>query len=318
MLKYTTEQLISTVERRAALQPVETEGQTKDDIVSYLNEEMSTTILPELLRFQEDYLTITETLPLTSGTSHCRIPVRAVGNTLRDVVWVSSDDRRSFLSHLPREERMFYHASRGATSPSPFGFFVEGDYLVLLPAADGGSLEMAYRFRPGQLVRSTAYRQVESVDSSTQVTLDSAPPASWVDKVEMDVHGEDSGASIHSFSNALNGNPSGSVLTFSTAIDGTADSSKPVAVGDYVCLAEEAAVPALPRELHPALAQAAVARMVEAEGDTEAFRMHASSLGKMLQDFKFIVGRRVDGKPLKVGTRNSFYRRQGAAWRRSF
>ena len=116
---------------------------------------------------------------------------------------------------------------------------------------------MSYFFRPGDLVTSSNYRIVEGVNLTTKtLTLNSNVLATWTTGKKYDVHSAESGAEIKLWSASVT-TASAKTLIFTDAIDGSREGTAAVEVGDYVTLENEAAIPALPRELHPALAQAA-------------------------------------------------------------
>ena len=117
-LLYTTEDLITTVENRSMIPAVDSEGSGKDDIVRYLNEELWSTILPELFKYHEDYLINTEHVSIVSGQTHYRIPARASGNTLRDLMWLNSASERRILPYIRRESRGSFDGTLGQSSVS--------------------------------------------------------------------------------------------------------------------------------------------------------------------------------------------------------
>jgi hypothetical protein len=88
------------------------------------------------------------------------------------------------------------------------------------------------------------------------------------------------------------------------------DDTRALVAGDYVVEAENAAVPSLPRDMHPILAQAAAARMLESEGDTEMLELARQTLARQLANMNHILESRVVGKPKKITNRNSFVTHQ--------
>ena len=92
-------------------------------------------------------------------------------------------------------------------------------------------------------------------------------------------------------------------ITFDTAIDGSVFGEDPIEVGDYVCLTNEAALPGVPRELHPTVAKVAAANILEDEGDTQAFQAKTALSDRELFGYKRSIGalgrmeNRVEAKP---------------------
>lgn len=310
---WTTEQEIAEVRRIGAFNDVESEGKTDADIINALDLVMLDELVPSINMLQEEYLVRNLDVNTVADQEFVDLPARAVGNMLRDI-WISATDG-SAARHLPqlnRENRPFYG---NTTYDYPSGFYMQGDHVVLVPKIAGAkTLHMSYMFRPGQLVKSDAYRTVSSIDSTTGITVDSTVPTAWTTANTFDVHSPKSGAENRVFGYAAS-TVSGTTITFTTAIDGTVSNTFAVEVGDYVCLAETAAIPSLPRELHPVLAQAATCRLLESDGDAVALQIARQTLARQIQAFTRMMDSRVEGKPHKTPNRNSFLSRQyGGRW----
>lgn len=304
---YTAEELITTVRNRTMTPDTSSLGTADADILRYLNEEFMTLVMPAVKKYREEYFVQTELIPTVASQDHYRIPKRAMGMSLRDVIYRSGTSRFS-MANLSRTR--LDAVSVGDTASVPLGFYTEGPYVVLLPAPSdsGDNLEISYYLRPGELVLSTAARTVTSV-SGTQVTLSSAMPTSWTSSNTFDIHSEFSGAELKQ--EGLTVSSLGSnTITFVEAIDGSRFGTFQVDSGDWVCLEGEAALPAVPRELHVFLAQAASARLVEAMGDAEKLAMHTAELDRMLKRLPTLL-EEVHGKPRIV---TSFH---SPLWRQS-
>ena len=302
MKVFTTEEMIASVRRRASLtDDIGSEGTEDSDVIDVLDEVMMDEIVPQLLKFQEDFLIRTLTQAVAAGTSKYKIPKRAVGNALRDIYW-KNGEQQEYLPKITRENLPFYQTDDVQV---PDGFVIEGDGIRLIPPAQAGNLIISYSFRPGQLVKAADYRKV-TVVSSTEVTLDSTAPTSWVAGTTLfDAHAAVSGAENRFFDLGA-ATVSGTQVIFSSAIDGSVDSTEPVLNGDYLVAAGNAAVPGIPRDAHPALAQAAALRFLEAGGDREALKAARQTFGRMMENFANLFETRVDGKPHILSNRRSF------------
>jgi len=310
---WTTEQEIAEVRRIGAFNDVESEGKADADIINALDLVMMDELVPSLNLLKEEYLVRNHVVTTTANQEFVDVPSRAVAGMLRDI-WISGTDGegRRLLPMIGRENRPFYDNDAASY---PAGFYMQGDHIVLVPKISGAkTLQLSYMFRPGQLVKSSAYRTVSSVDSTTSITVDSTVPTAWTTANTFDVHSPKSGAENRVFDYGA-GTVSGTTITFSAAIDGSATNTFAVEVGDYVCLAETAAVPSLPRELHPVLAQAAACRLLESDGDAVALQIARQTLARQIQAFTRMADSRVEGKPHKTPNRNSFLSRQyGGRW----
>ncbi len=299
--------MIALVRRIGSFSDVDSEGKTDQDILDTLDVVMMDELVPTMSKYHEEYFLKVVTTTITETPNFYPIPSRAVGNTWRDVYY-ENGSQREYLPRLNREHIPFLDTTPAGV---PAGFVVEGDGIVLHPPGNTGTLRISFLFRPGQLVLAANYRKVSSVDSTTSVTVDSTVPTAWTTATTFDVHSSNSGAEnrIFDFGASV---VSGTTVTFSQLIDGTVDGTRAVAVGDYVVVAEQAAVPALPREAHPILAQAAATRLLEADGDTEMLKISRQTLARQIENAAHLFETRVEGKPKKLANRQSFIWRQSS------
>lgn len=312
MKVFTAEDLIASVQRRISIpSDIASEGKADQDILDVLDEVMMDTIIPAILRLKEDYLVRTLTFATSASPNRYAVPSRAIGNALRDVYYTDTNGTKKYLPPVTRELLPFY----GDTAIQvPDGFYFEGDRLILVPPSTGGNLNLSFFFRPGQLVKSTAYRQVVSVDSTTSITVDSTVPTGWSTATTFDVHSDKSGAEVRVFDYGAS-TVSGTTITFTQAIDGSVDGTLAVDEGDYVVVAETAAVPALPRDAHPALAQAAACRLLESDGDSEMLKIARETLMQMIDSFGDLFETRVQGKPqIFVNRRSLLFSQRPTRW----
>ena len=317
-LAYTTEQLIEEVRNRSFTPDTTSEGTTDDDLILYLNGEMLNEIIPQVSRLQEEFMIVTEVVSLPGSGQTVKVPSRAVGNSLRDVTLVSDGDRLQ-LPHINREHLPQFEIERRGTDDTVRGYFLENQRIRFVGTASSSfDLEVAYRFRPSQLVLSTSYRQVTNVSGLTVTLSGTDIPTEFVTGALVDIHGDESGSEIKTWDNAI-ANVSGQVLTLTDAIDGTdtREGRPAVEVNDYVCPAEQCAIPMLPRETHQILVQAAVCRLIEALDDQEKLAMHTHTLNRWLKNMEYNMGKRVEGRPRKIVAAHAPIWRMGNVQRRS-
>jgi hypothetical protein len=296
------------------LPDAETTGTSDDEILEHLNHAMLSEVVPQLLKFREEFFVVTERQIVSGTKTRYRINPRAIGNRLRDIFWTDGEQLRHRLHSLAREELPDLSLQ---TSDQPSAFYIEGNTVVLYPGIAGGNgyLEIAFFFRPGELVLSTNTRTITALTSNNQATLNSAVPASWSTGSRFDIHSANSGAEIKSWSASAT-TVSASTIIFTNPIDGTAFGTNPAEIGDYICLEGEAALPGIPREMHPTLAQAALCRILAALSD-ENVGVQVSKLNRMLDDAKYMVNDRIEGRPRIIANRHSLFLGGGGPWRGS-
>jgi hypothetical protein len=321
-LAYTTEELLEEVRNQYQVGDSGSLGTEDPDILRYLNKEMMLELIPQVAKLHEEFFVITEKVPLTKDNTisdtHVLIPDRAVGASLRDIFLIRGATRLP-LPRINREDLAAFETDRGG-GEALRGFFIENVRIRVFPTIrTGDELEVAYMFRPSQLVKAARYRTVAAVDTTLNtVTLSGSVPVPFALNDLIDIHGPNSGAEIRVFDNEITAINS-LTLTLADPIGGTdsREGRQKVQLGDFMALREESAIPMLPRELHTILAQSAVVRLAEAMDDQEKYKMHLNHLNRELKLMQFIIGKRVTGKPRKIVNRNSPLWRQGNIQRRS-
>jgi len=303
---YTADELISTVRLRFKLptEDVNADGYTDADIITFLNEEMYTEIIPEVMEYREEYFAVTTRTTLTPSISEYRIPDRAMGQKLRNIEYVDSNGSVSPMGRIGREDKVFFDQTTAVYRDVYF----EGNHVVFPTTNAGGSIDFSFFFRPGELVLQADCRIIATVNTSTgAVTVTTAVPSTWTASNKFDLHSPKSGAEIKTWSNTASV-VSGVDLTFTASdIDGSKVGYKAVEVGDYLCLEDKAALPGLPKELHPALAQAAVVTLAESEGDTEGAKLHRTKFQRMMSQKRVLIDNRLEGSPQKCVNRRSIW-----------
>lgn len=324
-LRYTTEELIREVRNRAVIPDTNAQGWTDDDIILYMNTEILTELVPQVAKLQEEFMVVTEVIALSVGDEFIPVPTRAVGNSLRDLLIIHGDSR-GYIPRIAREDLPSFQPVRGG-STSIRGYYLEHSRIRLFPAvANAGSataLEVSYRFRPSQLTIADSadsfYRIVTSVDLvGNTVTVSGGAPPPFALNTDVDIHGANSGAEIKVWDNSIT-LIVGNTLTLADPINGTdtREGRREVEIGDYVCTAEHAAIPMLPRDVHQILAQSTICAITESIDDQEKLQMHTSRLNRMLKLMQYTIGKRVLGRPKKILNRNAPLWRQGNVQRRS-
>ena len=310
--QYTGDELVKLVHDSAMIPDVGAKGFTEEDILGHLTYCLHTDILPEIMKFKEEFFLVRERLSITNAKT--RIPSRAVGNRVRDV-FLRSGGNSYPLVHMDRGEL----SCIGDGSGDPSGFYMEGNHIVVHPESStpSGELDVTYYFSPGDIQLLANCRKVDSV-SDGKVFWDDVQdkPSGWDGNQKYDIHAGDSGGEIHAWD--LEPTDTGtSFIKFSTAeIDGSRFGRFPVAKGDYLCLAGEAALPGIPKEAQPTLAQSAICRLLLALGDHENFNVQVQKLNKMISDFERLFNARVEGRPKIINNRRGVFsgrgRRRGA------
>lgn len=251
---------------------------TDDNMLTILNDEMKLTINPLVMKLQEEYFLENKTYTITSGGTY-RLPKRCLGNKLRDVKLIDSNGAYTDLERLFEEDR----------SSNKRGYYISRNTITLSSDITTGSLKITYFMSPSALVLTSSVATVQSIDSATQVTVSSLPStisvSSPVDFIQANGPYDllDKDVTISSIS--------GTILTFSSLPDD-------LAVGDYICLAEQSPVPLIPEDLHPVLVQAALCVCLSSKKD-KSVELELQKLEQMKQTISEMLDPRVESNDVK-------------------
>src|SRR5574340_806468 len=165
--------LITSIKRRAGIPTAQATFQTQD-FLSMADEEAQSFVLPLIRRTREEYglqsadFTIT-TADARGSTGPYRIPYRAVGGALRDVLTL---DGNGNILQAPR-------VSVDDLEQVSWGSYLVGNVLYFVnrrPYAIPITLRMTFFMRPNRLVLVANAAQVSAVNSGAKsVTLSSVP-----------------------------------------------------------------------------------------------------------------------------------------------
>jgi hypothetical protein len=247
----TSEKLIRSIERRAMI-PNDQNTFTDEDFLEMLNEELQYFGVPHLLRTHEEYLLVSEDIPL-DGRSKYEIPYRALGNKLRELSFVtnvsgitgqSSGEQVYELSRIKVDDLYDYN-SYSSTSSSQ-AFYVENNQIVLLGEVPitNAVLRMHYYLRPNGFVLSERTGNIQSIDTTTGVVTLVTFPEVFAPSPDMDFVKHQSPNIILGYDlTPISVDSATRTVTFD-ADDLPAD----LKVGDYLNVAQETLVPQLPVE----------------------------------------------------------------------
>ena len=304
--KYTADELIQLVRDEARIPDTAATGNADADILNRINETLSSYLYGMVMEVKEEYFLRTVRVELSGSEERYKIPSRAMYQKLRDIKWAeTATSGYSSLAHLNIGDLDQEYAAQN-TGNSPSAFYVEGNHVHLWPNMEDakGFLDLSFYFAPGDLVLQANVAKVTDV-SGSDITIDAVPSGWGTALANYDVHSPDSGAEIRLWGREAS--RTSTILTFTTDGGGPPDGSNvgedPVEVGDYVCLENEAALPGVPRELHPTVAKLTAAQILEDEGDSEGVQVKMALSDRELYGYKKSMGalermeNRVEAKP---------------------
>lgn len=252
--KWTSSDLLTSVKRRA-FSPSNQNTLSDSDILDIATEELHSYIVPLINGVREGYFEYYEDFAVTSGTTSINIPDRAVGGRINYLISVNGTQE----TLLPRlEPTDTYNNGQVGYYDNwlmgPVGYYIRNHKIVFRGTLNDPYVRVYYFARPGDLVETTAARQVTAVGAGS-LTLSSAL-GTLTTGTAFDIIRNVPGFVPIAFDQTAT--VAGSTLTF-TPPSG-------VAVGDWVALANQSPIPQVPYELHPLLRERVVATVLQATG----------------------------------------------------
>jgi len=302
---YTTDSLIPTL-RLLPLMPSVQALFSDSDLVSVMDFEMSSKIIPLIDNQAEEYFIVPFDIPYVQSVTTYALPVRATADKLRAVSFVDSNNNEIRIPRLRPEDIMSNVNSTGlAINPALWGFYLENDKCKLYLGSFTGSSN-AYKFlrlrfvrMPNTLVLSNACGQITAIVGNV-VTVGNVP-STFTTGVTYDIISNSPQMFISQGDDLTISSITGSNITF-TALPPT------VQVGDWVCLAMQSPIPQIPfKPGFQFLLQLSAAKCLEIHGDPQGFNVAMSQAADMKEFFISVITPRTDGNVIRLTTPNSLY-----------
>jgi hypothetical protein len=285
---YTTTALLASIRRRAMLPSASATGTADADLLAIANEELQSWLVPLLLAAKSRHLIRRYTVSTTAGTAPYRIPSRSILSSVAEVEIVTASGAVRNLALHDLSEKADLSSQNG----TPTGFYLEGQNVYLTPTpATSETLRISYFIRPNELVATSAVATITVINTGTgALTTSATVPGTFSTSQRYDLVTAKS--SFESLAIDLTASvASGTTVTFSAA-----DLPSGLAVGDYICLAEQSPTPQVPADLHSLLSQRVAVKILEALGDFEGMSRAQKALDEMAEAARQTLAPRVDGE----------------------
>ena len=266
-MAYTTEDLLLSVKRKALI-PESQDTFEDSEILDIASEQIETKIFPEVCRARQDFYIVSELCTVTKGSSdkygYLYIPKRASGMSILDM----KDSNYSYLRDSD--------------------YFIEGNKIMFWDKADGTSIRVYYRLRPGKLVETTAC--MTSTSSASGVIGAATVPSTFTASETYDFVKVNPGFDTLAINISATSVGTSDITFTSTNVPST------FAVGDYVCLADESPVPQIPIEWFAYLSHLTAIAILESIGDYENAGKLEGKLPEMKANALSLIAPRVKNK----------------------
>lgn len=150
----TANELVAAIKRKILL-PTSQNTFSTDDILSFINEELTIGLVPEILSFNEEYFVFTLEVPIVIGKTRYPIPSRAIGMKLRDMMWKDGAGNIYEMTRVSPDDKSYFQKGINYNN-SIEKFYIEGNDIVLCQAPNSlptGTFMISFYMRPNKLVR---------------------------------------------------------------------------------------------------------------------------------------------------------------------
>lgn len=303
MIDYTTSGLVASIKRRITL-PDAQNLYTPADLIAFMGDELSSTIVPLVHSVQQEYWVVRMDVPLVANQLNYTIPIRGVANGLRLLTLLDPNGNEILISMLrPEHTANTYNWLSPYSTSVLYGFTMEDDHIVMFPKQFVTNPDRSLRFRferqPSQLCATSDASQIVSILGNV-VTVDNVP-LSWAttDLVDL-IKGGPAFISKGDDLVVTNLNVGTSQITFAS-LPATA------AKDDWIALAGTSPIPQIPYQMFPYLAQCVAIKCLEGMADLEPHAVAVRKLDQMKEDLLKLMQPRDMGNVQTIVNRGGLF-----------
>jgi len=303
-IDYTSTALIASIKRRITL-PDAQNLFTPEDLIAFLGDELSSTVIPLVHSVQQEYWIYRVTIPLVQGQERYTIPVRGVTNGLRLLTLVDNNGNEiEFPLLRPENTASTYNWLSPYSTSTLYGFYMEDDHIIVFPKQVVSNPVMSIRFRferePSQLCATTEAAQITAIAGN--VATVNAIPLDWTTSLTFDlVNGQQAFQSKGDDLTITALNPLTSQITFTNPLPPFLN------VGDWISVSNTSPIPQIPYQAFPYLAQCVATKCLESMGDTQSLQAAQQKLGLMKEDLLKLMQPRDMGNVQTVINRGGLF-----------
>jgi hypothetical protein len=281
------------------------------DVVTLMDKELSSSIVPMLKAVQQEYFVYNVDVTITSGKSAYTFPTRAIGNAVRDVVLLDASGNEVALNNLMREYIKVQFPFNFVPSIWSFGQYMTANevnlYNTLIQSYTAYKLRFIIERRPGGLTLSTNCGQITAITGNI-VTLSNVDSA-WTTATTFDVINQ-----LPPFQSIADD----ATITLISGQNVTFSSVTGFAKGQWVCPAMLSCIPQIPYELFPILEEYTVAVLAEGLDMSSLLASAKAKIEAWEEKMKKLIRPRVTGSPRVIINKDGMNRGpfgQGGGWR---
>lgn len=277
---YTSDALLEDVRRGGSLPSASSTGTADADLLAHADAEIRDTLVPLMLGVHEEFYERVFDVTVTSGTAAYRINKRAAISRINTVQWLNTDN--SIINLVRKEPKEVVGLALLSNAlGQPFAYYLEGGRVVLYPTPNlSGTLRIRAFVRPGRLV-------LAADGANGTITAVTPSGSNYVLTIGTPAAGYSAGQAL----DVINATPSFEYIAVDAAISAADSTSVTIAASSCVTvpvITDRVASPdtsmfiQLPVELHPALTELTVARVLRALGKRTEAADHAEEAQRLV------------------------------------
>lgn len=304
---YTSDELLQSIRIRIAM-PQSQITFSDTDLLQFAQEETDLKLVPSILSVKEEFYVTAVEYPLLPMTSGYDIPYRAIGQKIRAVFYKQTSGSLIPLAQIPIERLPDYQ-----TSSFPYTFaavYLQDSQVMIAPdvlGAPTGSLVVRYYLKPNNLVAVNEGALVTAIDRTTgniSVKIGGTNTAQVPNNITVNnlmdfIQTKGTHRTLSFDVTPVSVNTNGGIISFNPS-----DIPSGLAVGDWICNAQETVIPQVPSELHVMLAQAVACRVLESLGDSQGLQNAVAKLNEMEAKLLNVISVRIEAPGKKVNVIN--------------
>ncbi len=303
-LDYTTESILSSIKRRIAM-PDAQNLYGSDELILFMGDEISSTIIPLVHSVQEEYWVMKVDVSLVQNQTNYTIPIRGVTNGLRLVTLLDTNGNEINYPLLrPEMTASSYNWLSPYSTSTLYGFYLEGDHIVMFPNSVVTNPVNTVRFRierqPSQPCSVNDACQIVSIVG--QVVTVNLIPSDWTTSLLLDLVNGQPQFQSKGDDFAISGLDFGlNEITFTTTLPTN------LAVNDWIAVQNTSPIPQIPYQMFPYLAQAVACKCLEGLADEQALQASRSIMERMKEDLLKLLQPRDTGNVKTIVNRGGLF-----------
>lgn len=309
--QYSVEELIANIKRRCSV-PTSQLTYTLEDFTLLANDELQDEVVPLIMSTREemfvDYVDIS-----SPADGVIPFPPETAGNKVRSICYVQQASPL-VLVNLPRIDLDVVAGVGFSNWATLAGFYIQGNDFVLYPnnvVPTNTQIRVYFYLRTLVLAEPSSYGRITSIDTMSNTIVLSTVPPDWVVGTELNAVSQTTPfQAVNSTIEITN------ISSPSIVLNNVDD----LTIGDYISDRGFSAIPQVPIEAHPYLAQLTAAKCLEGLGDREGMAAAQAKADKLRTSLLTLISQRVDGSVKKImnpsgGLRvNATNSRWGGGW----